>query len=294
MLKEQEAQFRFFPGAHIDVHRAHDGHLVETAVFSGEQYHKTLISVTSQIGCPAKCSFCFLGDYNFSRNVNMKEYLQQVQTVLENKYGIPWFDPKKEVKVCFTRAGEPLMNSNTIDGVAAIAENFSPSFQLSSIMPNTKSARTLLQYLMGYIKGYKESFQINVSMHTTDEEKRKQMIGYDVLMSFKEIAEFGEEWNKVTGKRKVNLSFVLMDDNEVDIRKMKDMFNPEFFAIRFALYLPSSAETAEKHPLSIIERMEGEVKIAKALGYECIESVAKDVEMKWDTRPGSGLKMLRR
>ncbi|MBD3259468.1 radical SAM protein [Candidatus Woesearchaeota archaeon] len=292
MALKLEAQFRFYPGAHINVYRAQDGQLIETAVFSGENYHKNLVSITSQIGCPVGCSFCFLKNYKTVRNVSPAEHLEQVRLAVDGS-DVSWFDPDKPLKVSLTRTGEPLLNPDTIDGVVNIAETYSPSFQLASIMPNTKNSQKLLEYMMGYLHGYKESFQINVSMHTTNERKRKKMIPYKELMSFEEIAEFGAQWRQIVGKRKINLSFVLMEDCEVNIGKLREIFNPEHFAVRLALYLPSSEETAETHPPSVHERTKEEARIAREFGYDCIESVPGPVEFKWDTRPGSGLKMLR-
>ncbi|MBW3013443.1 radical SAM protein [Candidatus Woesearchaeota archaeon] len=286
MVLKLEAHVRFEPEVHIDVYKTTDGHLIETAVFSGEGYNKNIVSITSQIGCPVGCSFCYMGGYDFKRNVSPKEYLQQVKSVTG-------LDQQKPMKVCFTRAGEPLLNPNTIEGIVLIAETFSPSFQLTSIMPATKNSRKLLNYLMGYLKGNKNSFQINVSMHTSDEEQRKKIIPFKDLMGFKEIAEFGEEWKRMVGNRKINLSFVLMEGCEIDLQKFKEVFNPEYFSIRFALYLPSSEETAARHPPSSKTRMEEQVRIAKELGYECIQSVPGPAELKWDTRPGCMFKLRR-
>jgi adenine C2-methylase RlmN of 23S rRNA A2503 and tRNA A37 len=284
VLKELETHIRYKPGVHIDVFRTHDDKLVDVAVFSGEMYHKNLISIASQIGCPVDCTFCYVGEYE--RDIKAKEYLQQVEFVLANKENVPWFDPKRELKVCLTREGEPLLNNETDKGLIAIAVPHEPSFQLTTIMPSGKKPMRLLQNIMGFFKDYDKSFQINISMHTTDEEKRKEMIRYGDLMSYKEIAEFGEQWNKITDNRKVNLSFVLMKDVEVDVQRIAEIFNPMYFSVRFALYLPCTKGLKQRHkPMSTIY-MATKAAEAKKHGFECIESIASDIELAWHTRPG--------
>jgi len=149
---------------------------------------------------------------------------------------VPWFDPQRPVKVGFQRAGEALLNKHFYGGLEKIAERYHPSFQLTSIMPNSQIAYDQLGKMQQYLSKYNNTFQINVSMHTSDEDKRKEMMNnFPSLMDFKEIAEFGENWVRDVKERRIDLSFVLMEDNEVDFRKIKELFDPRYFSIRFLL-----------------------------------------------------------
>ncbi|MBU0461648.1 MAG: hypothetical protein KJ574_03610 [Nanoarchaeota archaeon] len=134
-------------------------------------------------------------------------------------------------------------------------------------------------------------------MHTSDEGKRKRMMhDYPALMSFIEISQFGEEWVSAMPalvRRKVNLSFVLMEDNEIDLKKIRKIFDPNYFAIRLAIYLPNTRETAERHPASTEERMAEKAEEAKTTGFDCIESRPGNIEQIWNTRPWSAFTMLR-
>ncbi len=241
-----------------------------------------------------KCDFCKVAERGYLRNITPDEYLGQVQSVMENAGDIPWFDPQREVEVCFTRAGEALLNKHTFEGLVQIAEKYHPRFQFTSVIPDVPIAYTLLEQMKAYLQQYENTFQINISMHTSDEAKRKIMMNsYPGLMDFKEMAEWGKEWYTAVGKRKINLSFVLMDDNEVDLRKIRELFHPDYFAVRYALYLPSTSQTALRHPASPLHKMKVKAGQARELGYLCIESVAKEIEHVWDTRPHSGFNMYR-
>ncbi len=295
-----EAQLRFYPAFHINIFRTHDNYLVETVSHAGKMYHKTLISVTNQIGCPVKCDFCKVAEMGYIRNIMPEEYLQQVDSVLKNESGIPWFDPEKKVKVCFTRAGEALLNRHTFEGLAKIAEACRPSFQFTTVLPDVQVSHALLRQMQSYLSSYENTFQVNLSVHTSDEAKRKEMMkAYPAILDFRGMAEWGRGWYEKVERhkpapRKANLSFVLMQDNEVNLRKIRELFSPDYFAIRFAMYLPSTEETAQRHPASPLSAMGAKAEEARSLGYLCIESVAPPMERVWDARPHSGLNMVRK
>lgn len=293
MLKSLELEVRYHPQIHINLHRTHDNHLVESIAYSGSEYNKTIIAITNQIGCPVGCDFCYVSKRRFERNITAEEYLQQVEEVVENRNLIPWFDPEKKLKVSFCRAGEPLLNENTTEGILKIAEKYHPQFQFVSIMPNTPVTNSLLEGISEFAKNYDKPFQMMISMHTTDEGKRRDIIPYNSLMNFKEIAEFGEEWVRKTNNRKINLHFALMEDNEVDLENLREIFSPDYFAVRFGFYLPSTRETAEKHKPSLVKRLEQKLEEAKKLEFMAIRSQAKDIEFVWDCRSHCSFKFLR-
>jgi len=290
-----EARMLFYDQVHMDIYRTHDKQIIETVVFAGTNYHKTLISVTNQIGCPVRCDFCFGHNFPYARNITADEFIQQVSGALEENPLVPWYDPKRPIKVGFQRAGEALLNKYFFQGLEKIAETYKPSFQLTSVMPNSEISIKLIEEMKQYLSEYPETFQINVSMHTTDEDKRREMMnGFSHLMDYKEIAEFGEQWVREVRKRRIDLSFVLMEDNEVDFNKIREMFDPRYFSMRFAFYLPSSEETAKLHQPSSLERMNRKFREARELGYHCVQSFAGPVEGKWDTRPFSALKLFKK
>jgi len=106
-----ETRMLFYDQVHIDVYRTDDGHRVETAVFAGTNYHKTLLSLTNQIGCMVGCDFCYGNLFKFARNITADEFFQQVTGSLETNPLVPWFDPQRPVKVGFQRAGETLLKN---------------------------------------------------------------------------------------------------------------------------------------------------------------------------------------
>jgi len=83
----------------------HDNEYVE-AVYIPEQRRQT-ICVSTQIGCPLKCSFCATGLMGYTRNLAAHEIADQVRTIQESV-------DKKITNVVFMGMGEPLLNTRQV------------------------------------------------------------------------------------------------------------------------------------------------------------------------------------
>ncbi|KAG2448464.1 hypothetical protein HYH02_006356 [Chlamydomonas schloesseri] len=78
-----------------------DGRIVETVGIPTED--RLTVCVSSQVGCPMRCTFCATGKGGFARNLAPHEILDQVLTVQE-LYG------RRVTNVVFMGMGEPLLN----------------------------------------------------------------------------------------------------------------------------------------------------------------------------------------
>ena len=85
--------------------KLHDGFVVETVGIPGEQTHsnRLTVCVSSQVGCPMRCTFCATGKGGFARNLLPFEIVDQVLTVQEI------FDQRVS-NIVFMGMGEPLLN----------------------------------------------------------------------------------------------------------------------------------------------------------------------------------------
>ncbi|MBN2619658.1 23S rRNA (adenine(2503)-C(2))-methyltransferase RlmN [candidate division WOR-3 bacterium] len=83
----------------------HDDERIE-AVYIPEERRRT-ICVSTQIGCPLKCSFCATGLMGFTRNLAAHEIADQVRTIQETI-------GQKATNVVFMGMGEPLLNTKHV------------------------------------------------------------------------------------------------------------------------------------------------------------------------------------
>ncbi|KXZ55177.1 hypothetical protein GPECTOR_3g323 [Gonium pectorale] len=79
----------------------HDGRIIETVGIPTED--RLTVCVSSQVGCPMRCTFCATGKGGFARNLSAHEVLDQVLTVHE-QFG------RRVSNVVFMGMGEPLLN----------------------------------------------------------------------------------------------------------------------------------------------------------------------------------------
>ncbi|KAI8465112.1 MAG: hypothetical protein J3K34DRAFT_438190 [Monoraphidium minutum] len=83
-----------------------EGRLVETVgipVEARDGARRLTVCVSSQVGCPMRCTFCATGKGGFARNLAPHEILDQVMTIQE-EYG------RRVTNVVFMGMGEPLLN----------------------------------------------------------------------------------------------------------------------------------------------------------------------------------------
>ncbi|KAK9803300.1 hypothetical protein WJX72_009998 [[Myrmecia] bisecta] len=83
----------------------HDGRVVETVGIPVDDadHARLTVCVSSQVGCPMRCSFCATGKGGFARNLMPHEIVDQVLTVQE-EFGT------RVSNVVFMGMGEPLLN----------------------------------------------------------------------------------------------------------------------------------------------------------------------------------------
>lgn len=84
--------------------KLHDGLVVETVGIPADgESNRLTVCVSSQVGCPMRCTFCATGKGGFARNLMPHEIVDQVLTVQE-KFG------RRVSNVVFMGMGEPLLN----------------------------------------------------------------------------------------------------------------------------------------------------------------------------------------
>lgn len=138
---------------------------------------KWVLIISCMIGCPVKCLMCDAGQECFGP-LTKEEMLEQIDYMVERRYP-DRIIPVEKFKVQFTRMGEPVFNPAVLDVLEELpnrycAPSLIPSF--STVAP--KQERGFLNRLKK-IKNdlYGDGrFQMQFSIHTTDDELRDRLI----------------------------------------------------------------------------------------------------------------------
>ena len=174
---------------------------------------KWVIIVSSQFGCPIGCRFCDAGDH-FHGNLTKDELLAQIDHVVDAHYPDRRV-PAKKFKVQFARMGEPTLNPAVLDALEEMRRRYDapglmPCISTMAPLGTEKQFERILEIKN---KQYHGNFQMQFSIHSTDEKVRDKLMPAR-KWTLEQIAEYGKRFH-APGDRKVTLSFALAPQNPV-------------------------------------------------------------------------------
>ena len=194
-----------------------------------------LVRLSTQKGCPMKCAFCDCPAYGFYGNASAEDLAYQIDTIVSNSGS----SHTKRFEADFTRMGEPTLNpavkafieSGLREHIASKVDADVIYPTLSTMMPRDKE---VAEYLRDYCRIKNEAYDGNaalqISIHTTDEAKRRKMFR-DLSLSLKEIAEIAATLPSPKGS-KYMLNFAVIKDSVIDAAVIDRLFDKEKFLIR--------------------------------------------------------------
>ena len=175
---------------------------------------KWVLIISSLFGCCINCQFCDAGG-NYEGKLSKSELLAQIDYMVKSRY------PEKIIPV------EKLPQIYDAPGLM-------PSISTVAPAGADKFFEELLEIKN---KLYKEKFQMQFSIHTTDLEKRNQLIPAK-KWSFKAISDYGNDFFR-EGEKKITLNFALADSMPVDSQELLKYFSPDKFLIKITPVNPT-------------------------------------------------------
>jgi len=236
---------------------------------------KWVLIVSTLYGCPVGCRFCDAGGY-YQGKLSRDEMISQIDYLIKRRFpdgGVP----VGKFKIQFARMRDPALNQSVLE----VLEELPFLYDAPGLMPTLSTAapeKTEPFFdRLAKIKNelYRERFQLQFSIHTTDRRKRDWLIPVE-KWDLEEISEYGESFYR-DGERKVTLNFALGDGMPVDPAVLLCHFNPDKFLIKITPVNPtyranengiSSHIIPEKAKYQVIDAL-------KAAGYEVILSIGE-------------------
>lgn len=238
---------------------------------------------------------CDAGSEN-NGNVSAKEMLEQIDYIVDKRFSDRSV-PSEKFKIQFARVGEPAFNSEVLDVLKELPKRYNaPGLMacLTTIAPIGCEAffESLLKIKQKlYSKG---KFQLQFSIHTTDQRKRDLLIPTK-KWGFEKIAQYGGRFFEA-GDRKITLNFAAIDDFPVNPEVIKKKFNPKKFLIKFTPLNPT-ANVKKNNLASFIKQRFDEKKeelfeqLEKA-GFEVILSIGDMEENNIGSNCGQSIKKI--
>ena len=233
------------------------------------------VQLSSQKGCPMKCTFCDCPGYGFYGNASKEDLAYQIDTIVNNTGSTH----TKFFEVDFMRMGEPTLNPHVNEFIEfelrehiarkVNAEVVFPS--ISTMMPkNANVEKYLLDFCRIKNEVYDGNAALQISINTTDEALRKKMF-QNLSMPLDRIAEIAGTLPAPKG-RKYALDFAITKDSVIDASLIDRLFDKEKFLIKltpihqtFNAIDNGFAVTTEYSSFEVFERFEKEF---TALGWD--------------------------
>jgi len=237
---------------------------------------KWVLIVSSLFGCPIGCSFCDAG-ISYKGKLSKEEIFAQIDFPIRKRFP-DGNVPVEKFKVQFARVGEPSLNPEVIEVLSELPSRYNAPGLLpcvSTIAPSGSDA--FFDKLLDVRKNvYRDkNFQLQFSIHTTDEELRNKLIPVK-KWDFEKISDYGEVFFE-EGYRKITLNFALGQDTPIEPSILLKYFDPEKFLIKITPINPTYKALKNKISSFVDSKNNGRLEILidklKNAGYEVIKSI---------------------
>lgn len=201
-----------------------DGTAVETVLIRGKNAGGTTratVCVSTQVGCPAGCTFCATGLAGFSRNLTAAEVVDQVayfQAVLRR-------EGYRVTNVVYMGMGEPFLNPVALR--TSVRRLIEPSGMGMGARAITVSTVGIVPQIHHFAE-WAGQVNLAVSLHAPNDELRTRLVPYNTHFPIKDIMDAVEQYIGST-RRRVSFEYVLLkgeNDSEVLAHELAALLRP--------------------------------------------------------------------
>jgi len=199
---------------------------------------KWVITVSTQYGCPMKCTFCDVPNLQFKGNASVEDLKNQLYSAIAMFPNIRYTE---RLNLHYARMGEPAFNKSVFEFSRWLASNkrqllIDTGLRVEVIHPVlTSSMPRALGDLGDRIREwcdiknnvYNGQAGLQFSINSTNDDQRNAMFNNRAL-SLDEIAIIAESLPDPVS-RKYCLNFAYSTDFEIDAEKLANMFDPNKF-----------------------------------------------------------------
>jgi 23S rRNA (adenine2503-C2)-methyltransferase len=177
----------------------HDGHFIESVLIPDPP--RCTLCISSQVGCPFKCTFCLTGALGFKRDLDTAEIVDQICQV-QNDQGAS----RRISNVVFMGMGEPLANYQSV--LKAIRIMGDPNGLALSHRRITLSTAGLVPQLRQL--GKDSPVNIAISLHASDDALRNQLMPISRKYPLTELLAACREY-PLPPRKRITFEYILLD-----------------------------------------------------------------------------------
>ena len=194
MIKQQKSR----DGTKKFLWQLSDGNKIESVLLD-HKGHKTAC-ISSQVGCPLACAFCYTGAMGFTRNLTRSEILGQF-LLMEKMNG------SDINNIVFMGMGEPLLNENNV--LSAIRS-------LNDKNMRNLGARHITISTSGIVPGIEDladfevPIRLSLSLHAPNDALRNKLMPVNKQYNLQKLVNALRHYKERTGER-ITIEYALID-----------------------------------------------------------------------------------
>lgn len=221
-LKLFETQVSELDGTIKLLFQLQDDEKIES-VFMPTDKRRTLC-VSTQVGCPLRCSFCLTGKIGYKRNLQADEIIDQVISTGSLFAQDLQLSPKQHpvTNVVFMGMGEPLLNWPEVSrAILILQSDYGPSIGSRKITVSTAGVADKIEELASDpIK-----FKLAVSLNSADDDKRSYLMPINKTFPLDKLMKAVKKFSTMR-KERVTFEYILIDsvnDSLEDAKRLSDL-----------------------------------------------------------------------
>ncbi len=207
---------------------------------------KWVLMISCLYGCPVQCLMCDAG-WKYQGKISKQAMLAQIDHIVSKRYPSGEI-PAEKFKIQFARMGEPAFNLDVLE----VLKELPTKYKMKRLIPcvSTIAPQDQDEFFTKLIEIKNNqftngNFQLQFSIHCTDEDLRNKLIPID-KWNFEQIAAYGDKFYK-QGDRKITLNFAISKQFPVSPDVIAKYFNPDKFLIKITPLNPTN--NVEKNAL---------------------------------------------
>ena len=202
---------------------------------------KWVITLSTQYGCPQKCTFCDVPNIPFNGNATFQDLETQFYSAISLFPNVKYTD---RLNLHFARMGEPILNPDVFnftreliyrkkeiqDQTGLRIEVLHPVLTTSLPKSYKKLGLRVLEWSLMKNDLYRGQAGLQFSLNSTSEEQRNRMF-QGMSISLEELSDISKNLEEPLS-RKYCLNFAYSTDFEIDAEKLRKLFDPEKFMVK--------------------------------------------------------------
>ena len=198
---------------------------------------KWVATISTQKGCPMKCTFCDVHKYGYHGNATNSDIGYQIKTIIENEQ----IKKTNRFNVHYARMGEPSFNIDVLYFTIHLLDDLVKECGLvasvihpvvSTMLPkNNKRLKSFVKewcYIKNNIRNGEAGLQFSINS-TDDKQRNKQF--KNMSLPLKEISKIADCLPRPIG-RKYTLNFAVTNETILDVDVLNSLFSKDKFIVK--------------------------------------------------------------